>query len=86
MAKQREYRPVFSDLATESILSMPKRLQRKAMEAAYSLARNPFLQSDYVITDTDGRKVEHLLVEEFVITYCVDHGQALVMMSELETA
>ena len=34
-----EYRPQFTDLATEFILSLPKRRQRRAMTQARQLAR-----------------------------------------------
>ncbi len=37
MAESDKYRPSFSDLAAEFILSLPRRRQRKVMERAYLL-------------------------------------------------
>lgn len=31
------------------------------MDRAYELARYPFLESDYQLTDQDGRTIDHLL-------------------------
>jgi hypothetical protein len=81
-----DYRPQFTDLATEFILSLPKRQQRTVMSRAYQLARYPFVESDYRLTDADGREMDHLLVDGFVFTYWVDHAKRLVMISEIEHA
>ena len=84
MADSRQYRPSFSDLATESILSLPRRRQRIVMDRAYELARYPFLESDYQLTDQDGRTIDHLLIDGMVFTYWVDHTLRLVMITEIE--
>ncbi len=86
MAETRKYRPNFSDLAAELILSLPKRRQRVAMDRAYELAKDPFLESDYALKDAEGRSIEHLLVDGFVFSYWVDHAAKLVMIIELEDA
>ncbi|MCX6950858.1 MAG: hypothetical protein NTV51_01530 [Verrucomicrobia bacterium] len=66
MAEIRQYRPSFSDLAAEFILSLPQRRQRAVMDRAYELARHPFLESDYKLVDASGQTVEHLLVDDVV--------------------
>jgi len=81
-----EYRPHFSDLATEFILSLPSRRQRRAMACAYQLARYPAVESDYQLRDADGRDIEHLLVDGFVFCYWVDHSVKVVMITEIEDA
>ncbi len=86
MPELGKYRPSFSDLATEFILSLPKRRQRRIMDRAYELARDPFLESDYRLTDTDGRTIEHLLVDGVVFSYWIDHPVKLVMITEIEDA
>ena len=86
MAEAGKYRPSFSDLAAEFILSVPKRRQRKIMQRAYELARYPFLESDYQLVESDGRTVEHLLIEGVVFSDWVDHGARLVMITEIEDA
>lgn len=79
-----EFRPSFSDLAAEFILSLPKRRQRVLMDRAYELARHPFLESDYRLIDVDGRPIEHMLIDGFVFSYWLDHSLKLVMITEIE--
>jgi hypothetical protein len=86
VAEAAKYRPSFSDLAAEYVLSLPKRRQRKVMDRAYELARYPFIESDYRLTDADGRTVDHLLVDGVVYSYWVDHAAKLVMIAEIESA
>ncbi len=86
MAEPGKYCPSFSDLATEFILSLPKRRQRSVMDRAYELARYPFLESDYRLTDSDGRTIDHLLVDGVVFSFWVDHASILVMITEIEDA
>lgn len=80
----REYRPLYSDLAAEFILSLPKRRQRKLVDLCNQLASNPFVKSDYSIKDADGRDIEHLLLGGFVIAYWVDHPVCKVMITEVD--
>lgn len=54
------------------------------MERAYELARYPFLECDYRLTDADGRTIEQLLVDGVVFSYWVDHSLKLVMITEIE--
>ena len=56
------------------------------MDRAYELARHPFLESDYRLVDSDGQTVEHLLVDDVVFSYWVDHSVRLVMITEIEDA
>ena len=79
-----DYRPHFTDLATEFILSLTKRRQRIVMAQAHQLARYPFVESDYQLTDADGRKIDHLLVDGLVFSYWVDHASRLVLITEIE--
>ncbi|HXC01724.1 MAG TPA: hypothetical protein VNU49_03665 [Opitutaceae bacterium] len=86
MAEQGEYRPNFSDLAAELILSLPRKRQKKVMGCAYELARYPFIGSDYTVVDADGRAIEHLLIDGFVFSFWVDHAVQLVMITEIDDA
>ena len=84
MAEASRYHPAFSDLAAEFILALPRRRQRLVMARAYELARYPFLESDYRLTDSAGRAIDHLLLDGMVFSYWVDHASRLVMISEIE--
>lgn len=80
----REYRPLYSDLAAESILNLPKRRQRKLLDTCNQLAKNPFIKSDYSIRDADGREIEHILVDGFVIAYWIDHAVCSMLIVEVD--
>ena len=84
MADPGNYRPSFSDLAAEFILSLSLRRQRAVMTRCYELARYPFLECDYRLIDADGRMIEHLLIDGMVFSYWVDHSLKLVMIIEIE--
>lgn len=84
MPEFARYHPTFSELATEFVLSLPRRRQRKIMNRARELANDPFLVSDYRLTDAEGRMIDHLLVEGVVFSYWVDHPAKLVMVTEIE--
>ncbi len=86
MAEARAYRAAFSDLAAEFIFALPPRRQRRVLDQAYQLAADPFLRSDYTLPDATGRPIEHLLAEGHVFTYWVDHGERLVMITEVDVA
>ncbi len=80
----REYRPFYSDLVAELLLSLPKRRQRKLVDTCNRLASKPFIRSDYRIRDADGREIEHIRAEGFVIAYWVDHPAFKVMITEVD--
>lgn len=56
------------------------------MDRAYELARYPFLESDYRLSDPEGHMIEHLLVDGVVFSYWIDHAAKLVMITEIEDA
>ena len=66
------------------MLSLPKRRQRRLLGTCNQLARNPFIQADYSVRDADGRDIEHILVDGFVIAYWVDHPVCTVMIVEVD--
>ncbi len=78
------YRPVLFDQAAESIMALSRRQQRQAMQGIKSVAQHPFVPSDFSTTDTEGRTVEHRLIDAFVFSYWVDHAARHVMITEIE--
>jgi hypothetical protein len=54
------------------------------IDRAHELSRDPFLESDYRLNDADGRPIDHLLIDNLVFSYWVDHGEKLVMILEIE--
>jgi hypothetical protein len=80
------YRPVFSEGAAQLLIGLPKRRQQRLMDLAVQLAANPFVQSDYSVPDDSGRPIEHLLVEDFVFAYLIDHAAKEVRITDIEDA
>lgn len=86
MAESGSYTPVFTVEVAEFILGLPKSRQRRAVRLARQLAANPFIRSDYSIPDDDGHTQEHLLIEDFVFTYWLDHAVREVRITDIEDA
>lgn len=80
----RKYDAYFSDVAAEVILSLPRRKGRKLLDSCNRLALNPFVESDYAIKDADGREIEHISMDRFLIAYWVDHAVCKVMIVEVD--
>jgi hypothetical protein len=81
-----QYRPVFSEGAADFLIQLSKRRQQKVLALARQLAERPFVRSDYSLPDESGRDMEHLLIDEFVFVYWVDHAVREVRIAEIEDA
>jgi hypothetical protein len=86
MASRAPYLLCFSVEAAEFFGQLSKSRQRRALRLAQVLAANPFVRSDYVIADDSGREQEHLLIEDFVFTYWLDHGARELRVTDIEDA
>lgn len=86
MGKPGAYRPVFAAGAADFILQLPKRRQRAIVTLARQLAEHPFVRSDYSLQDDAGREIEHLMIEDFVFAYWLDHAEREVRITDIEDA
>jgi hypothetical protein len=86
MASRAPYHPCFAVEAAEFLAQLPKSRQRRALRLAQTLADNPFVRSDYAVTDESGREQEHLLIEDFVYTYWLDHAARELRITDIEDA
>ena len=80
------YLPVFTEKAAEFILGLPKRRQKQVVALTRQLAARPQILSDYVLKDDSGRAIEHLLIEDYVFAYWVDHAVSEVRIVDIEDA
>jgi hypothetical protein len=80
------YEPVFAERAAEFLLQLPKRRQRQVILLARQLAAQPHVRSDYSLPDDSGRVIEHLMVEEYVFAYWLDHAEREVRITEVDDA
>ena len=80
------YRPVFAEGAADFLLQLPKRRQRKVVELVRQLATHPTVRSDYSLPDESGREIEHLMVEDYVFAYWLDHGVREIRITDIDDA
>jgi mRNA-degrading endonuclease RelE of RelBE toxin-antitoxin system len=80
------YEPVFAERAAEFLLQLPKRRQRQVLALARQLADQPHVRSDYSLPDESGRAIEHLLIDDYVLAYWLDHAVREVRIVDVDDA
>lgn len=85
MTKAR-YEPVFAEGAADFLLGLPKRRQRQVIELAQQLAASPHVRADYSLPDESGRTIDHLMIDDYVFAYWLDHGAREVRITDIEDA
>jgi len=80
------YDPVFSEGAAEFLLRLPKRRQRQVVSLARQLAVHPHVRSDYSLPDEAGRQIEHLMIDDYVFAYWLDHAVKELRIVDIEDA
>jgi len=78
------YRPVFSDSTVSFFATLSRRRQVKLLDRARELAEDPFVVPDLRRVDDDGREIGDILIDDFLISYWVDHPAKIVMIVEIE--
>ena len=74
---------VFAAPAVEFFVHLSKRRQRKLLDRAQELAADPFLAPDFRTTDAAGREILHLIAEEFIFDFWIDHAAKQVVITEI---
>ena len=80
------YEPVFAERAADFLLQLPKRRQLQVTMLARQLAAQPHVRSDYSLPDESGRAIEHLMVEDYVFAYWLDHAEREVRITDIDDA
>lgn len=83
MAERFFYCSQLSLEAAAFLALLSKRQQRRALDFADRIARNPFIACNYQLTDERGRSIDHLLLDEFLFSYRVDHAAREVLITEI---
>ncbi len=86
MGKPGAHRPGVAEGAADFLVQLPKRRQRAIVTLARQLAEHPFVRSDYRLQDEAGREIEHLMIEDFVFAYWLDHAVREVRITDIEDA
>ena len=77
------YTSHFSSEAVSTILHLPGRKRFKVLDIADRIAAHPIRIGDYPSTDATGRKVQNLMVDEFLFTYWIDDAAKQVRITEI---
>ncbi len=80
------YVPVFAERAAEFLLQLPKRRQRQIIELSKQLAAQPHVRTDYSLPDESGRPIEHLMIEDYVFAYWLDHAVRELRIVDIDDA
>ena len=80
------YRPVFAHDAAEFLVQLPKRRQKKVVALVRQLAAHPHVRSDYSLRDESGREIEHLMTEDYVFAYWLDHAVREIRIVDIDDA
>jgi hypothetical protein len=80
------YRPVFAEGAAEFMLQLSKRRQKKVVALVRQLALHPHVRSDYSLPDESGREIDHLMIEDFVFAYWLDHAVREPRITDIDDA
>lgn len=83
MPESYGYRSHLSLEAAAFLVSLPKRQQKRVLNLADQIARQPFQIGDYQTVDAEGRDVENLLLEIFLFSYWTDHASREVRITEI---
>jgi hypothetical protein len=65
------------------VAGLPKRSQRKVLDMAVLLEKQPFLIADFRTVDSVGRPIENLLLEGYLLSFWVDHASCEVRITEI---
>ena len=77
------YTYVLSETASEFAFHLTANEQKRLALACRQLAQNPFKEGDYATTDSVGRSVQNVLLDDWVFTYWADHGQKELRITEI---
>lgn len=80
------YVPVFAERAAEFLLQLPKRRQRQVVELSKQLAAQPHVRTDYSLPDESGRPIEHLMIDDYVFSYWLDHAVLEIRIVDIDDA
>ena len=67
-------------------MQLPKRRRLQVIPLVRQLAAHPHIRSDYALADESGRQIEHLMVEDYVFAYWLDHAVREVRITNIDDA
>ena len=83
MSESLDYQSHLSREAVTFVVGLSKKKQRRVLDLADQIARQPFQISDYQTVDADGRTVENLKIDGYLFSFWVDHASREVRISDI---
>lgn len=83
MPEDSAYRSHLSLEAAAFLVTLPKRRQRRVLDLADQIARQPFQIGDSQTVDAEGRVIENLLLEDYLFSFWTDHASREVRITEI---
>ena len=78
-----EYDLFLNRTTSSELLTLSKKERRKIVGLLDRLASNPFFDVDHTFTDQKGRLVYKSIMEDFLVTFSIDHAIKEVKIHEL---
>ncbi len=83
MSESLDYQSHLSREAVTFVVGLSKKKQRRVLDLADQIARQPFQISDYQTVDADGRTIENLKIDGYLFSFWVDHASREVRISDI---
>ena len=77
------YTYVLAEAASEYVFRLPAAEQVRLVRVLRLLADSPHRTGDYTTEDQDGRTLQNLLIDDWVITFWADHAVKELRVTEL---
>ncbi|MEO5959507.1 MAG: hypothetical protein ABIR80_10340 [Opitutaceae bacterium] len=74
---------VLGEIACDFAFRLPPRERHRLAAACRVLASQPHREGDYITRDRNGRVLQNLLIDDWVITYWADHAVKEVRVAEI---
>jgi hypothetical protein len=82
-SNRSHYTSHFASEAVAAVLQLPGRKRFKVLDIAERIAAHPIRIGDYATTDSTGRVIQNLLIDEFLFSYWIDEGARHVRITEI---
>lgn len=77
------YSLVYSEQAADFLLSLERSRLASLLYDLRILADTLFVRSDYVLNDSKGRSIDHLLIGDYVVAFWADHALSELRIVEI---
>lgn len=77
------YESHLSREAVAFVVGLSKGKQKRVLDLADRIARQPFQIGDYRSVDAAGRPIENLRLDGYLFSYWIDHASCEVRISEI---